>query len=136
MTTTYTAFAAGSDNTLGADAGISIFRRVVEAGQVMEEGEIITWTGTEIDDESGELDTDAAERQLGYLGWQPASAGWVRSGDGQMAIEVAPWGDGRPVTGLCGARPYPPGSEGDDGTVCMLPAGHTGPHDDAPARTS
>lgn len=32
----------------------------------------------------------------------------------------------------CGARPYPPGSEGDDGTECILPAGHDGPHDDGP----
>jgi hypothetical protein len=30
----------------------------------------------------------------------------------------------------CGARPYPAGSEGDDGTVCMLPKYHNGPHDD------
>lgn len=30
----------------------------------------------------------------------------------------------------CGARPYPAGSEGDDGTECALPAGHDGPHDD------
>lgn len=104
MTTTYTAFATGSDNTLGADAGISIFRRDVEDGQVRDEGEIVTWTGTEIDDEEGELDTDAAEQQLGYLGWQLAGAGWVRSGDGQMAIAVAPWDDGRPVAGL-GAAP-------------------------------
>lgn len=33
----------------------------------------------------------------------------------------------------CGSRPYPAGSEGDDGTECMLPVGHEGPHDDAPA---
>jgi hypothetical protein len=32
----------------------------------------------------------------------------------------------------CGARPYPAGSEGDDGTECVLPAGHAGPHDDDP----
>ena len=31
----------------------------------------------------------------------------------------------------CGARPYPAGSEGDDGTECALPAGHAGPHDGA-----
>jgi hypothetical protein len=30
----------------------------------------------------------------------------------------------------CGATPYPRGSEGDDGTVCILPAGHPGPHSD------
>ena len=36
-----------------------------------------------------------------------------------------------PVT-LCGARPYPAGSEGDDGTECALPAGHDGHHDDEP----
>jgi hypothetical protein len=33
---------------------------------------------------------------------------------------------------LCGSRPYPAGSEGDDGTECMLPKGHDGPHADAP----
>lgn len=32
----------------------------------------------------------------------------------------------------CGARPYAAGSEGDDGTECILPAGHDGPHDDGP----
>jgi hypothetical protein len=32
----------------------------------------------------------------------------------------------------CGARPYPAGSEGDDGTVCVLPAGHDGPCEDEP----
>jgi len=30
----------------------------------------------------------------------------------------------------CGSRPYPAGSEGDDGTECVLPKGHDGPHDD------
>lgn len=35
-----------------------------------------------------------------------------------------------PVAKACGARPYPAGSEGDDGTECALPAGHDGPHDD------
>lgn len=33
---------------------------------------------------------------------------------------------------ICGARPYPAGSEGDDGTECQLPAGHAGHHDDMP----
>jgi hypothetical protein len=32
---------------------------------------------------------------------------------------------------LCGARPYPAGSEADDGTECLLSEGHDGPHDDA-----
>ena len=31
----------------------------------------------------------------------------------------------------CGERPYPAGSEGDDGTRCMLATGHDGPHDDS-----
>ena len=30
----------------------------------------------------------------------------------------------------CGSRPYPAGSEGDDGTECVLPKGHDGDHDD------
>jgi hypothetical protein len=34
--------------------------------------------------------------------------------------------------GICGASPYESGSEGDDGTMCLLPAGHDGPHDDMP----
>lgn len=37
---------------------------------------------------------------------------------------------------ICGARPYPAGSEGDDGTECQLPAGHAGHHDDMPAHVS
>lgn len=31
---------------------------------------------------------------------------------------------------LCESRPFPAGSEGDDGTRCVLPAGHEGSHDD------
>lgn len=31
---------------------------------------------------------------------------------------------------LCDSRPFPAGSEGDDGTRCVLPAGHDGAHDD------
>lgn len=30
----------------------------------------------------------------------------------------------------CGERPYPAGSEGDDGTQCVLPLGHAGNHSD------
>lgn len=30
----------------------------------------------------------------------------------------------------CDSRPYPAGSEGDDGTECVLPKGHDGDHDD------
>jgi hypothetical protein len=30
----------------------------------------------------------------------------------------------------CNARPYPAGSEGDDGTACGLRRGHSGPHAD------
>jgi hypothetical protein len=37
-----------------------------------------------------------------------------------------------PYPETCGARPYPAGSEGDDGTECALPAGHDGPHDAEP----
>jgi len=98
---TYIAYANGSTNTLGpADAGITIFRKDVEDGQVRDERQIAEWTGTEIDDEDGELDTDAAEKQLGHLGWQVTGAGWKNAGDGQQAIEVEPWADGRPVAGL------------------------------------
>ncbi|HEY1706396.1 MAG TPA: hypothetical protein VGG75_42530 [Trebonia sp.] len=32
----------------------------------------------------------------------------------------------------CPSRPYPDGSEGDDGTVCVLPKGHEGDHWDGP----
>jgi hypothetical protein len=39
---------------------------------------------------------------------------------------------GRALAAACGARPYPAGSEGDDGTECALPAGHYVPHDDLP----
>jgi hypothetical protein len=102
MSTVYIAYANGSRNDLGpADAGIAIYRKVTEGGQVLDEREIHTWTGAEIDDEDGELDTDAAERQLGFLGWRIADAvGFDRSGDGQFAAEVEPWDDGRPVAGL------------------------------------
>jgi hypothetical protein len=37
-----------------------------------------------------------------------------------------------PYPETCGVRPYPAGSEGDDGTECALPAGHDGPHNDGP----
>lgn len=41
---------------------------------------------------------------------------------------AAEWGD---EPAVCGARPYPAGSEGDDGTQCVLPAhGDDVPHDD------
>ena len=100
ITPTYIAFANGSANTLGADPGISVFRKEVENGQVMDEREIANWVGTEIDDQDGHLDTDAAENQLGYLGWRIVGAGWIRSEGGQMAIEVEPWNDGRDVAGL------------------------------------
>jgi hypothetical protein len=32
----------------------------------------------------------------------------------------------------CGSRPYPAGSEGDDGTECVRPKGHPGDHSDEP----
>lgn len=101
MTITYIAFANGSNNALGpADAAITVFRKDVEGGQVMDEQQIAYWVGTEIDDEDGDLDTAAAEKQLDNLGWRITGAGWVRSGDGQEAIEVEPWDDGRPVSGF------------------------------------
>ena len=39
------------------------------------------------------------------------------------------------TTPTCDWRPYPAGSEGDDGTECILPAGHSGSHYDATAVT-
>ena len=100
MSVVYIAYANGSVNDLGpADAGISIFRKDVAAGQVMDERQIAEWTGTEIDDEDGDLDEEAAERQLGYLGWRLASS-WKSAADGQLCVEVEPFGDGRPVRGL------------------------------------
>ena len=100
ITPTYIAYANGTRNDLGTDAGISVYRKEVEGGQVMDERQITSWTGTEIDGEDGELDTDAAGEQLGYFGWRLAGAGWIDSGDGQMSIEVEPWDDGRDVAGL------------------------------------
>ncbi len=102
MNVVYIAYANGSKNGLGpADPGISIYRKVLGDGGnvVLEEQEIANWTGGEIDGEDGELDTDAAERQLDRLGWRPAE-GWDDANDGQMVMEVEPWDDGRPVSGL------------------------------------
>ena len=100
ITPTYIAYATGTRNGLGADARISVYRKIVEAGQVMDEREIANWTGTEIDDGDGDLDTDAAEEQLGDLGWDITGAGWQSAGGGQMAIEVQPRNNGRPAADL------------------------------------
>lgn len=60
----------------------------------------------------------------------PASGAWChRSGPHAEHRDT----DGETWPAACGARPYPAGSEGDDGTECVLPAGHDGPHDDEPA---
>lgn len=60
------------------------------------------------------------DKQAGHAGNHHAAVSDVSGG-----FEVA-WPN------PCGARPYPAGSEGDDGTVCTLPVGHDGPHDDGP----
>jgi hypothetical protein len=100
MSVTYIAYANGSKNGLGpADAGITIYRKDADRAMIQQENEICTWTGTEIDDEDGELDTEEAGKQLEHLGWRVA-ASWSRANDGQMAAEVEPFEDGRPVAGL------------------------------------
>ena len=51
-----------------------------------------------------------------------------------LDLFVTEWSYGRILPSkphkLCGARPYPAGSEGDDGTECGLPVRHSGSHDD------
>lgn len=46
-----------------------------------------------------------------------------------IAAQLAP----EPEAATCGARPYPAGSEGDDGTECTLPPHDDGQHDDTAA---
>lgn len=89
MSITYIAYATSADNTIGADEGISVYRKDVESGQVMDEREIAAWTadGKGISDEDGDLDTDKAEARLAAMGYQVTGAGWQGSG-GQWAIEV------------------------------------------------
>lgn len=89
MSVTHIAFATSADNKLGADEGISVYRKDVEDGSVMDELEVDSWTADPagISDADGELDPDSAEAQLARMGWQVTGAGWTRSG-GQWAIEV------------------------------------------------
>lgn len=86
---TYIAYANGSKNDLGpADPGISVYRKVVENGQVMEEQEVASWVVADVSDEDGELDTEHAEKFLRDSGWDIAGAGWQSANDGQFVIEV------------------------------------------------
>lgn len=60
---------------------------------------------------------------------------------GQAAVDAMPARTSEdhadmPRAAACGARPYPAGSEGDDGTECTLLPGHHGPHDDDAALLS
>lgn len=117
MATKYVAYANGTANQLGpADAGISIYRKDVSDGQVWDEQEIYTWTGTEIDDEDGTLNEDAAEQQLLRLGWRIADAGWRSSADGQSVVEV----EADPSLGPVAGQADGPFAEGDEVTSSLF----------------
>jgi hypothetical protein len=89
MSVTYIAYANGSKNGLGpADSGVSVYRKIVEDGQVMEEQEIASWVVAEVSDEDGDLDTERAEKFLRDSGWEVTGAGWGDAADGQWVIEV------------------------------------------------
>lgn len=89
LTTEFIAYITGTVNDIGADAGISIWRKVSENGQVREETEIAPWIadGTEIDDEDGDADMGLAEAQLLRMGYRLAGA--FTSG-GQIGCLVEP----------------------------------------------
>lgn len=65
---------------------------------------------------------------------------WVMTDDGQelMSLPMTMFPITASFVGIdtepegCGERPYPAGSEGDEGTVCIRPAGHDGFHSDVP----
>jgi hypothetical protein len=61
-----------------------------------------------------------AAEPVGYEVYQPEGPGVTEPAQDE------------PEPVACGSRPYPAGSEGDDGTECALPAGHGGAHDDNP----
>lgn len=88
MSTTYIAYATSADNKIGADEGISVYRKDVEGGQVMSEQEI-TSLPVAISDADGDLSIDLAEAQLTAMGYEITGSGWADSA-GQWAIEVAP----------------------------------------------
>lgn len=90
MSITHTAFATTTASHAGADNGITILRQVTEDGVLRESDEVATLTaGTELDDSDGDLDADAATAAVARLGFTPAGAGWIRSGD-QWAMQVEP----------------------------------------------
>lgn len=87
----YVAYATGTVNSLSADAGISIYRKVTEGGQVMDEQEIARHTaaGTGLDRLDGTLNHEAAEAQIARMGYRMTSD-WFTSGGGEGAfVEVA-----------------------------------------------
>lgn len=96
---TYVAYACGSVNGLGpADPGVSVYRKVAEDGQLMEEHLIASWVVADVSDEDGNLDAGRAERFLTDSGWRVTGSGWWHAGDGQMGIQVARAVGGLPVT--------------------------------------
>ena len=88
---TYIAYANGSNNGLGpADPGVSVYRKVTEGSQVVEEREVASWVVAEISDEDGDLDTLRAEKFLKDSGWRIAGFIWKPASDGQQVIEAEP----------------------------------------------
>lgn len=88
MSTVYIAYATSADNTIGADEGISVYYKDVIDGQVFDEREIDSWTGS-VSDADGDFDEEFAEAQLAAMGYPVTGAGWDRAGSGgQWAIEV------------------------------------------------
>jgi len=80
------------------------------------------------EDEDGPMDDEAELRRAELIRARRARLAAL----GQRVAALSQPAPGQSGA-ACGARPYPAGSEGDDGTECVLPAGHDGPHDDGPA---
>lgn len=92
MHTEFIAYATATINEIGSDAGISVYRKIIEDGILREESEIMTRTA-EIREPDGEVDFDAVEAQLECMGYRLAGAGWTFS-SGQYAIEVEKMDEG------------------------------------------
>ena len=88
MELAFVAYATSTANGVGADAGVTIERHIIENGVLREAnviGEVAAPDG-ELDDEDDGLNFDAVEAALARIGWRPAGA-WTRSG-GQWAAEI------------------------------------------------
>jgi hypothetical protein len=90
MTVTLTAFVTTSDNPIGADAGISVFRQVTEDGVLTATDEVAAETVTDGSLDAGEddFDGDAAASLLAGMGYAITGT-WGRA-DGQWAVSVEP----------------------------------------------